>query len=190
MKHYIVKNLLDERRIGLFSPAIPLTLEQVRERIDKNAIEINESDIPKDNYWFNAMVYRNKQIEIDIDLAKEETIKRIRMERKPLLEALDILYQRAIENKKKKDKIENEKQRLRDLPLAVENKTLDELKELKIESNLKYDDLEDEVLLVDENGSINIEPLVKENEDLKTKVNYLESNLKQLTEILKKNYVI
>lgn len=189
MKHFIVKNLMDERRIGLFSPAIPLTLEQVRERIDKNAIEIEEHELPKDNYWFNAMVYRNKKIEIDMDLAKEETKGRIRYERKPLLEALDIFYQRALENNKKRDKIEKEKQRLRDLPLAVENKTLDELKELKVETKLKYEDLEDEEL-VSTNGEINVGLLADENNKLKTAVNYLESNLKQLTEILKKNYVI
>lgn len=190
MKVYIIKNILDNRRIALFTPAFPVTLEEVKEKIDKDAIELDERDLPLDNYWFNAMTYENGKVIINIELAKEQTIKRIREERKSVLEQLDILFQRAIEGKKKKQKIEEEKQRLRDLPLVVENMTLEEMKNLKIDTNIVYEDLEEEIITLNENGNIDIEPLVEENRILKDKVNYLEYNLQQLKEILKKNYVI
>lgn len=71
-------------------------------------------------------------ITINIDKAKAITKDRLRVERKPLLEALDVQFQRALETGADTSAIVAEKQRLRDITqLADQASTTDELKELK-----------------------------------------------------------
>lgn len=68
-------------------------------------------------------------IVIDINKAKVITKDRLRKERKPLLEAQDVAFQRALEESKDTSAIVTEKKRLRDITKQVDNmKTLDELK--------------------------------------------------------------
>ena len=68
-------------------------------------------------------------ITIDIDKAKVITKDRLRAERKPLLEAQDILFNRALETSEDTSAIVKEKNRLRDITKQVDGmKTLDELK--------------------------------------------------------------
>ena len=68
-------------------------------------------------------------ITIDINKAKVITKDRLREERKPLLEAQDILFNRALEESKDTSAIVVEKKRLRDITKQVDGmKTLDELK--------------------------------------------------------------
>ncbi len=70
-------------------------------------------------------------ITINFDKAKAITKDRLRAERKPLLEAQDLAFQRALEEGKDTTAIVAEKQRLRDITkLADKAKTLDELKQL------------------------------------------------------------
>ena len=72
-------------------------------------------------------------IVINIDKAKQITKDRLRAERKPLLEAQDVAFQRALETGADTAAIVAEKQRLRDITkLADEATTLDELKEIKV----------------------------------------------------------
>jgi hypothetical protein len=71
-------------------------------------------------------------ITINLDKAKEITKKRLRVERAPLLEAQDILFQRALESGADTTAIVAEKQRLRDITaLADTATTLEELRSLK-----------------------------------------------------------
>jgi uncharacterized protein YdaT len=71
-------------------------------------------------------------ITINFDKAKEITKNRLREERKPLLQAQDIAFQRALESGEDTAEIIAEKQRLRDITqLADSATTLDELKNLK-----------------------------------------------------------
>lgn len=71
-------------------------------------------------------------ITINLDKAKEITKKRLRAERTPLLEAQDILFQRALELGENTTAIVTEKQRLRDITaLADTATTLEELRSLK-----------------------------------------------------------
>lgn len=71
-------------------------------------------------------------ITIDMNKAKEITKARLREERKPLFEAQDIAFQRAMETGADTAAIVAEKQRLRDITqLADSATTLDELKALK-----------------------------------------------------------
>jgi len=70
---------------------------------------------------------------IDIDKAKDITKDRLRQERKPLLEAQDIAFQRALESGADTSAIVAEKQRLRDITKLVDNaNTIEELKEFNV----------------------------------------------------------
>ena len=69
-------------------------------------------------------------ITIDFGKAVVITQDRLRVERKPLLEAQDVLFQRALESGADTKAIVAEKQRLRDIT-KISVTTLDELKALK-----------------------------------------------------------
>jgi uncharacterized protein YdaT len=70
-------------------------------------------------------------ITINLEKAKEITKNRLREERKPLLEAQDVAFQRALEEGQDTASIVAEKQRLRDVTTLVDTvTTLDELKSL------------------------------------------------------------
>jgi uncharacterized protein YdaT len=70
---------------------------------------------------------------IDINKAKDITKDRLRQERKPLLEAQDVAFQRALESNADTSAIVAEKQRLRDITQIIDNiNTIDELKAFDI----------------------------------------------------------
>ena len=70
-------------------------------------------------------------ITINLDKAKDITKERLRIERKPLLEAEDIKFMQAQESGADTKAIVTEKQRLRDITNAVDScTTTDELKAL------------------------------------------------------------
>jgi len=72
-------------------------------------------------------------ITINMNKAKEITKARLRIERKPLLEAQDVAFQRATETGADTSAIVAEKQRLRDITKLVDSATTtDELKALKV----------------------------------------------------------
>ena len=72
-------------------------------------------------------------ISINLDKAKAITKERLREERKPLLEAQDVAFQRALETGADTSPIVAEKQRLRDITsLADQANTLEELKSLGV----------------------------------------------------------
>jgi len=73
-------------------------------------------------------------ITVNLSKAREITKERLRNERKPLLEAQDILYMKAQEAGADTSAIVTEKNRLRDITkLADSATTLDELKNLEAE---------------------------------------------------------
>lgn len=70
-------------------------------------------------------------ITVNLNKAKEITKDRLRFEREPLLQALDVQFQRALETSADTSAIVTEKQRLRDITtLADQAQTLDELKNI------------------------------------------------------------
>lgn len=70
---------------------------------------------------------------VDINKAKDITKDRLRQERKPLLEAQDVLFQRALESNADTSDIVAEKQRLRDITTLVDTaNTVEELKALEV----------------------------------------------------------
>ena len=70
---------------------------------------------------------------VDINKAKDITKDRLRVERKPLLEAQDVLFQRALESNADTSSIVAEKQRLRNITTLVDTaNTLEALKALEV----------------------------------------------------------
>jgi uncharacterized protein YdaT len=70
---------------------------------------------------------------VDINKAKDITKDRLRAERKPLLEAQDVAFQRALESSADTNAIVAEKQRLRNITKLIDNiNTIDELKAFDI----------------------------------------------------------
>ena len=68
-------------------------------------------------------------VNINMTKAKAITKDRLRVDRKPLLEAQDIAFQRALESSADTSAIVTEKQRLRDITNQVDSMTtLDQLK--------------------------------------------------------------
>jgi hypothetical protein len=73
-------------------------------------------------------------ITINLNKAKEITKTRLRFERAPLLQKLDVDFQRTLETGADTSAIVSEKQRLRDITkLADQAQTLDDLKAIKVE---------------------------------------------------------
>lgn len=74
-------------------------------------------------------------MKIEINLAKAKNIKKesLRAERKPLLEAQDVAFQRALESSSDTTAIVAEKQRLRDITMLCDTATsVDDLKAIDI----------------------------------------------------------
>ena len=68
-------------------------------------------------------------MEVNFSKAQDITKDRLRADRKPLLEAQDIAFQRALESSADTSAIVTEKQRLRDITNQVDSMTtLDQLK--------------------------------------------------------------
>ena len=73
-------------------------------------------------------------ITINLNKAKDITKDKLRADRAPLLQALDVQFQRALESGSDTAEIVAEKQRLRDITtLADAATTTDELKALSVE---------------------------------------------------------
>jgi hypothetical protein len=93
---------------------------------------VDDTKIPTDRTFRNAWKDEGG-IKVDMVKAKDLTKDRLRTERKPLLEAQDVLFQRALESGASTAEIVKEKQRLRDVTKQVDALTsLDELKALGI----------------------------------------------------------
>ncbi len=71
-------------------------------------------------------------ITIDIEKAKEIVKEKLRLDRKPLLEAQDVLFQRALETGADTTDIVAEKQRLRDITKDVDAMTTEAQLKAKI----------------------------------------------------------
>ena len=105
------------------------------DKLPKDAINpqfVDEAEIPTDRTFRNAWKDEGG-IKVDMVKAKGLTKDRLRNERKPLLEAQDVAFQRALESGASTVAIVSEKQRLRDITKQVDGITsLDELKALGI----------------------------------------------------------
>jgi hypothetical protein len=126
----------DNGGVSVCIPTGELSIDAVLEKDvpkDRGARIVLADDLPKqDNDFFDAWEMNGATITVNLDKAKEITKKRLRAERAPLLEAQDVLFQRALESSADTTAIVAEKQRLRDITGLVDAATtLDALRAIK-----------------------------------------------------------
>lgn len=107
-----------------------------------NVHVLDETEIPTDRTFRNAWIYQNNKIEPDLDQSKEIKKAQLRLERKPLLEALDAAFMKALEDQDSEAiaQIKTKKQRLRDItkePALLNAQTPEEIKQVTIPVDLK-----------------------------------------------------
>ena len=95
---------------------------------------VAEADLPTDRDYRNAWRDKAGKVEHDTPHARKIHLDSLRAERAPILEAKDREWMRATGQGKKQeaDRIEAERQALRDLPDVEIAKTIDELKAIKL----------------------------------------------------------
>lgn len=130
--------IIFQNRQGGVSVCVPtgeLPIEEVQAKdTPAGSIIVDSNSLPNEhNDFFNAWELNGTTVTVNLAKAKEITKDRLRFERKPLLEAQDIAFQRALETGADTTAIVAEKQRLRDITqLADQATTIEELKELKV----------------------------------------------------------
>ena len=107
-------------------------LQRAFDKLPSGAINpqiVEANTISSDRTFRNAWEKDEKVIKTNMTKAKDMTKDRLRAERKPLLEAQDVAFQRALEGNADTSVIVKEKNRLRDITKQVDRmKTINELK--------------------------------------------------------------
>ena len=119
--------------VSVCIPTGELPIEQVLTKdCPTGAIIVDNDTLPNEhNDFFNAWELNGSTVTVNLNKAKAITKDRLRAERKPLLEAQDVAFQRALESGADTSAIVAEKQRLRDITdLATTSTTLEQLKAL------------------------------------------------------------
>lgn len=94
---------------------------------------LDVSKLP-DREFRDAWQLKSSKIDIDIAKAKEIKKEKLRAERAPLLAALDVEFQRALEEGRGTAVIVAKKNKLRDITKEVDNvTTVEDLKAIKVE---------------------------------------------------------
>lgn len=115
----------DEGGVSMTIPTGEISIEAVKEKdTPSGSIIVDRDTLPNDDYdFFNAWELNDSTVSVNIAKAKEITKRKLREERKPLLEAQDVLFQRALETSTDTTAIVAEKQRLRDITNQVDSAT-------------------------------------------------------------------
>lgn len=124
----------DNGGVSVCVPTGELDINAVKAKdTPSHSIIVQDSELPQaDNDFFDAWELSNGTVSVNLTKAKALTKTRLRAERKPLLVAQDVLFQRALETNASTTAIVAEKQRLRDITkLADSCTTTDELRNLK-----------------------------------------------------------
>ena len=100
---------------------------------DGNQIDASTASVPSDRHFRNAWSLSGKVISEDMDAAKVIFKDKIREVRKPLLEAEDVVYMKALEadDASAKTASVNKKKALRDAPAAQAITDADTIAKLK-----------------------------------------------------------
>ena len=100
---------------------------------DGNSIEASTATVPSDRHFRNAWTLSGKVISEDMTVAKKIFQDKIREVRKPLLEAEDVVYMKALEadDASAKTASVNKKKALRDAPAASAISSADTIAKLK-----------------------------------------------------------
>lgn len=128
----------DEGNLSVCMPSGELPIEQVLAKdcpASANPIIVDKASLPwSDEDYRNSWEQSGNKVVVNFQKAIEQTKERLRFERKPLLESLDVQFQRALETGADTTSIVAEKQRLRDITqLTDAATTLDELRSIKVE---------------------------------------------------------
>jgi hypothetical protein len=114
--------------VSVVFPTGELSIEEVQIKDCPQGTVIDDSELPSRDFR-NAWKLVDGAVEVNFAKAQDLTKARLREERKPLLEAQDVAFQRALESGADTSTIVAEKQRLRDITNKVDTATtLDELK--------------------------------------------------------------
>jgi hypothetical protein len=124
----------DNGGVSVCIPTGEISIEAVLAKdTPKGSIIVNQSDLPRDNDFFDAWELTDGVVTVSLAKAKEITKKRLRAEREPLLAAQDVAFQRALEAGSPTTAIVAEKQRLRDITdFADSATTLEGLRAIKV----------------------------------------------------------
>ncbi len=116
----------------IHAPDCGLTIEEIAAKDVPTGVAwqiVDESDIPTDRTFRNAWTLQDGLLGHDMTKCMDLTKERLRAARKPLLEAQDVLFQRALETGADTTAIVAENQRLRDVTkLVTPELSLEELK--------------------------------------------------------------
>jgi hypothetical protein len=114
--------------VSVCAPTGELPIEEVKAKdTPSGSIIVDASILPEaDNDFFNAWELSGSTVSVNLAKAKEITKARLRAEREPLLQAQDVLFQRALEASADTTAIVAEKQRLRDITNLVDGCTTTE----------------------------------------------------------------
>ena len=122
--------------VSVCVPTGELPIEQVLSKdAPSGAIIVDDSTLPQGDgaLFFDAWELANGSVSVNLDKAKAMTKTRLRAEREPLLQAQDVLFQRALESSADTSAIVAEKQRLRDVTKLVDAETtLEGLRAIKV----------------------------------------------------------
>lgn len=134
MKLFVFKNPYIQNGVAVASIFDDKAMDAYK-TIDPDGFFIETSELPEGaKDWFECMEFTaDKKIHICLEKAKEQTRNRLRAERQPLLEKLDIEYVRAQEMGYSTKEIVREKNRLRDITkLCNTCCSLEELKKISV----------------------------------------------------------
>ena len=117
--------------ISITIPTGEISIDEVLSKdCPDHAMIVDHASLPNEHHdFFNAWELADGKVSVNLVKATDITKERLRQERKPLLEAQDVLYMRATEQGTDTKAIVAEKQRLRDIT-KITATTLDELKGL------------------------------------------------------------
>jgi hypothetical protein len=122
--------------VSITVPSGELSIEAVQAKdTPSGSIIVDQDTLPNNDYdFFNAWELNESTVSVNLSKAKEITKKRLRTEREPLLQAQDVLFQKALETSTDTTAIVTEKQRLRDITNQVDSATTTtQLRAMKVE---------------------------------------------------------
>jgi len=119
--------------VSVVIPTGELSIEDVQAKDCPQGTIIEDSTLPAERDFRNAWELVNGVVGVSFGKAQDLTKDRLRAERQPLLDALDVAYQRALEDGADTTAIVAEKNRLRTITDLVDTATsLEQLKAINV----------------------------------------------------------
>jgi hypothetical protein len=110
--------------VSVTYPTSELSIQEVKAKdTPSHSIIVDSSILPEEEDFFNAWELNGSSVSVNLSKAKEITKARLRLEREPLLQEQDVLFQRALESGANTADIVAEKQRLRDITTLADSCT-------------------------------------------------------------------